>query len=94
MALLRRTGVGRDINRHRYGALEVEQALAKPVVRELLALIRLRNTHPAFAGTFSVGQDNHDHRLTLRWSAGAESAELKVDLLAGRHEVSVSGAGG
>ena len=30
-----------------------EEALARPVVQSLLALLRLRNTHPAFAGTFS-----------------------------------------
>jgi sucrose phosphorylase len=46
--LLARTGVGRDINRHRYTAEEVEVALASPEVARLLELVRLRRTHPAF----------------------------------------------
>ena len=41
MALLRRTGVGRDINRHRYDAAEVDLALSKPVVRDLNFPVRI-----------------------------------------------------
>ena len=48
MDLLRRTGVGRDINRHYYTRGELQQALKRPVVQSLLALLRLRNAHPAF----------------------------------------------
>jgi sucrose phosphorylase len=42
--LLRRSGVGRDINRHRYAPDELQQALERPVVRRLRELIKLRNT--------------------------------------------------
>jgi sucrose phosphorylase len=52
--LLRRSGVGRDINRHYYTAAELERELARPVVQSLLALLRLRNRHGAFNGTFRV----------------------------------------
>jgi sucrose phosphorylase len=79
MALLARTGVGRDINRHHYGADEIALALRRPVVQRLIALIRQRNTHPAFAGQFSVDPDTDDGRLTMRWTAGAHSARLHVD---------------
>ncbi len=54
MELLARTQVGRDINRHYYNSPELKNALADPVVRQLLDLIRLRNTHPAFAGQAQV----------------------------------------
>ncbi len=52
--LLRRTGVGRDINRHYYARAELHERLEAPVVRSLLDLIRFRNAHPAFAGDFQI----------------------------------------
>ena len=51
MDLLRRTGVGRDINRHYYTAAELQRELRRPLVQALLALLRFRNSHPAFGGT-------------------------------------------
>jgi sucrose phosphorylase len=77
--LLRRTGVGRDINRHYYTAGELEQQLKRPVVQSLLALLRLRNTHAAFQGTFHAAAPATD-RLALVWNNGVESARLEVDL--------------
>ena len=56
MNLLRRTGVGRDINRHYCTPAELEDQLKAPVVRCLLDLIRFRNAHPAFSGDFQVQQ--------------------------------------
>jgi sucrose phosphorylase len=80
LELLHRTGVGRDINRHHYTAAELDAALARPVVRALLALIRFRNSHPAFGGEFIVGADDGPGRLSLLWTAGEELAELTADL--------------
>jgi sucrose phosphorylase len=79
MDLLARTGVGRDINRHFYTPDEVEAALQRPVVRRLLELIRLRNTHAAFDGQFSLKPGEADDLLTLRWDAGEAFVELQVD---------------
>ena len=52
--LLRRTSVGRDVNRHYYTREEIDSDLQRPVVRALFALIRLRNAHPAFDGEFEI----------------------------------------
>ena len=52
--LLRRTGVGRDINRHYYTRRELEDALTRPVVQAQLALLRLRNTHRRISGYVST----------------------------------------
>jgi sucrose phosphorylase len=82
LALLAQSGVGRDINRHRYSPGEVAAALDRPVVAQLLALIRLRNEHPAFGGVFAL-QDSPPDRLVMRWQQGADSAELQADLQAG-----------
>ncbi len=91
LALLERTGVGRDINRHHYTPAEIAAALQRPVVQRLCALIRLRNTHPAFGGRFEV-LDAPAHELRLRWREGAHEALLHVDLRAGRAEVTASAA--
>jgi len=90
--LLARTGVGRDINRHYYEPDEVLAALERPVVKKLLELIRLRNSHPAFRGSFSV-EDTADDELVMRWREGAEFAELRVGLADERHHLVVSHAG-
>jgi sucrose phosphorylase len=77
--LLRRTGVGRDINRHYYTAGEVQQQMTRPVVRALLSLLRLRNTHTAFGGTFEVHSTVPDE-FALSWANGAAFARLDVNL--------------
>lgn len=79
--LLHRTGVGRDINRHHYAAPEIATDLERPVVQRLLRLIRFRNHHPAFTGTWTlldtgVGQGV----IAMRWQHAGEVAALHADL--------------
>jgi sucrose phosphorylase len=87
--LLRRTGVGRDINRHYYTRDEVENQLRAPVVRSLLGLIRFRNAHPAFNGDFQLGGDN-DNSLIMEWRRGSEWVRLETDFSARRAIISYS----
>ncbi len=77
--LLTRSKVGRDINRHYYAPDEVIAALDRAVVADLCELIRLRNSHPAFEGTFELLKSD-DTVLHLRWTAGDEVAQLQVSL--------------
>jgi sucrose phosphorylase len=91
--LLARTGVGRDVNRHHYAPAELAEALQRPVVRDLLAAIRFRNTHPAFAGTWALA-NGPDDVVTMTWTAGAESATLTADLAAGTFELEFTTAAG
>lgn len=79
MALLQTTGVGRDINRHHYQRGEAEAALTQPAVRELLRLIELRNTCPAFQGRFEIAPSD-PRTLDLRWRHGEHTACLVVDV--------------
>ena len=80
MDLLEKTKVGRDINRHYYSRQEVLADMQKPVVQKLIELIRLRNTHPAFAGTFKAVAVSAEV-LCLAWQGGqAEQATLRVNL--------------
>jgi sucrose phosphorylase len=91
MALLARTQVGRDINRHYYDHDEVLKALDKPVVVRLLDLIRLRNTHPAFQGQFQHAS-TADHLMTLTWTAANAHARLEVGLARQTGAIFFSGA--
>jgi sucrose phosphorylase len=89
--LLRRTGAGRDINRHYYAAADLEQQLSRPVVQSLLALLRLRNSCPAFAGTFHV-VPSPPNRLALAWNSGGSWARLDADLSRMTAAITCSGA--
>lgn len=93
MALLGRTGVGRDVNRHAYSDTELAAALQRPVVRRLRAAIRFRNAHPAFSGEFEVFLTGDGSTLVLGWRAGDDVAELTADLAAGAYEVRSTVAG-
>lgn len=75
---LEHTGVGREVNRHVYDAAEVTTALSRPIVRATIAMIRLRNTHPAFAGSFQHGPGTLPGSLCLSWTNGDHSARLDV----------------
>jgi sucrose phosphorylase len=90
--LLRRTGTGRDINRHCYTEEELRHALTRPIVQAQLALLRLRNTHPAFHGTFHAAAPATDW-MVLAWTNGAEFARLEVNLSDMSAGITCSGPG-
>lgn len=78
LELLGRTGVGRDVNRHHYTAEDVQDALRRPVVQDLLTVLRLRRDHRAFAGRPRWEFDGT--RATSLWTSGDAHAELRVDV--------------
>jgi sucrose phosphorylase len=93
MALLKRTRVGRDINRHYYTTAEIDAAVQRPVVKDLFALIRLRNEHPAFAGSFEL-VESEDHVLELGWRQGSEHVGLFIDLRTADYRIEYSSSSG
>ncbi len=76
MALLDRTKVGRDINRHYFVNDDVAKALDRPVVKKLIDLIRYRNSNEAFNGSFEASYENNI--LILKWQKKEATATLKV----------------
>jgi sucrose phosphorylase len=90
MDLLAKSGIGRDINRHYYSPEEVDQALQRPVVQGLFDLIRFRNRHPAFNGTFRLPETDRRSELTMRWDNGDAWALLQVDLASGFYQIASS----
>ena len=93
MALLQRSGVGRDINRHHFSPAEITLQLQRPVVQGLLRLIRLRNSHPAFCGQFTLGPPSATE-LVLGWAQGDSSLALRVDFAARQAHISGHGPAG
>jgi sucrose phosphorylase len=79
MALLAETGVGRDVNRHRYTMAEIDEALERPVVEQLLSMLRWRADDPAFDGEFEL-VDSPADTLRMRWANGTAVADRTVDL--------------
>ncbi len=92
MELLERTGVGRDINRHRFTRAEIDEALTRACVQRLFDLIRLRNEHAAFGGSFTLGATPED-TLQLEWRLGAEVARLTVNVETCENRLEYSHAG-
>lgn len=78
VALLQRTGVGRDINRPYFNQETINQALQKPVVNAVLKLIKLRRTMQAFNGRFS--QMLSDNTYHLSWQHKGHTARLTLTL--------------
>jgi sucrose phosphorylase len=93
MELLARSGVGRDINRRHYSMDEIHASLRQPVVTDLLTLIRLRNSHPAFDGRFSL-QAAPSTAIGMRWDLGSEFSELQIDLASAEYSLTYSSADG
>jgi sucrose phosphorylase len=91
--LLARTGVGRDINRHHYTSDEVTDALSSTFTRSLIALLRLRRTHPAFDGDWELLPGDGPGDLGMRWRAGDAVAELHVDVRSRRLRLRLSEGG-
>jgi sucrose phosphorylase len=89
MALLAKSGVGRDINRHYYTPEEIDKALQRAVVQSLFELIRFRNRHPAFDGAFSL-LETGESEMTLRWDNDNAWAMLEVDFASGSYQISSS----
>jgi sucrose phosphorylase len=77
--LLRRSSVGRDINRHYYSQGEIDAQAKRPVVHALFELMRFRNTHPAFEGEFQL-LETAPHLIQMEWRNGAQWARLETDL--------------
>ncbi len=78
MKLFERTRVGRDVNRHYFTPDEIQSAFSDPVVRSLVALVDLRNTHPAFEGQVEIESAFND-ALTITWTRENHLARLEVD---------------
>jgi sucrose phosphorylase len=91
LELLESTKEGRNINRHYYSREEIDAEVERPVVRELVRLMELRNSHPAFdvEGGMEVTVPSAG-RLVIRRASGDAWAQLDADLAGRRFEITHS----
>jgi len=76
------SGGHKEINRTNLSADDVAVGLRRPVVRDQLEMMRLRNTSAAFNGTLTIA-DTESNRLILSWSNRSSYATLDADLASG-----------
>ena len=75
------------INRHDYTTDELLHAFNRPVVKRLIELVRLRNTHPAFDGSLQVENSNVKAPSIPPGAAPDTSCTLRVDLRTGQFSI-------
>lgn len=76
---VKKTGEGREINRHNFTLEEIDKSFEKEVVQRLLKLIRFRNEYPAFNGEFKV-LDSAKDKILLSWERDEKYCKLFIDL--------------
>ena len=76
---VKKTGEGREINRHNFTIDEIEESLEKKVVQRLLKLIKFRNEYDAFDGEFKV-LDSPKDEIHLLWQKENKYCKLFIDL--------------
>ena len=77
--LLKKTNVGRDINRHYFTKDEITSRLQKPLSIRIKELMLIRNNHPAFNGEFNLIESSAAI-LNIKWIYKNDWAELLIDL--------------
>ena len=74
-----RTAGHKEINRTTLKIIDIETGLKRPIVRDQLDLIRLRNVSPAFTGEMMIFE-TEPHLLHISWQHPEATATLKADL--------------
>lgn len=81
----------REINRHNYTLEEIRENLERPVVKEQIRLMRLRNTHPAFTNEAKISsQMPDDESIILTWEDGDAYASIHANFKTMEYEISCS----
>lgn len=83
---IKKTGEGREINRHNFSLDEIGAAINKDVVKRLIKLIKFRNEYPAFDGKFSV-VDSAETIVRMKWENETLQCTLSVDLKTFKSEI-------
>ncbi len=93
---MRRAGPGghKEINRTNLSLETAAEALSRPVVRDQLQLLRMRNTCPIFCEEVKISFSAVGSRLSILWEASAGTAELDADLESAAFTVRVCGPDG
>jgi len=78
---LKRIGEPRSVNRHNYTEEEIAEAVKKPVVRNILDLMRFRNECDAFNGDITLSPLGEHGKIAVTWAKGDHSTTLDADFV-------------
>ena len=78
--LLEETKVGRNINRHYYTLDEIEKENEREVVKQLLNLLKFRNSYDAFNGDIFINENVESNIIDIKWEKDDCFANLKANL--------------
>ena len=73
-------GGHKEINRTNLSLSEVEERLKMDVVKNQIALLQLRNTHPAFGEDAEIRVDSEGSNLYIEWKRGEAKIALSANL--------------
>ena len=73
-------GGHKEINRTNLSVSEVEERLKMDVVKNQIALLQLRNTHPAFGEDAKIHVDSEGSNLYIEWKRGEAKIALSANL--------------
>ncbi|MCR5397879.1 MAG: sucrose phosphorylase [Lachnospiraceae bacterium] len=73
-------GGHKEINRTNLSVSEVEERLKMDVVKNQIALLQLRNTHPAFGEDAEIRVDSEGSNLYIEWKRGEARIALSANL--------------
>ncbi|MBQ2462886.1 MAG: hypothetical protein II504_10675, partial [Clostridia bacterium] len=74
----------------RYSLNEAEARLGRPIVKDQLKLLKMRNTHPAFADNAAIEAEQPDpHSLKITWRSGEACAVLEADVAAADYRITL-----
>jgi sucrose phosphorylase len=91
---LKRLGEPRSVNRHNYTEVEIAEQVQRPVVHRLRALMRFRNTYPAFNGAMTLDSARcGEGILGITWRDGDWQTTLQADFRQKRTQITYSEAG-
>lgn len=77
--LMEETKFGRNINRTNYSLEQIDEEVKRPVVQQLMELLKFRNNYLAFDGDFTC-EDSSEQELILSWSNGDYFSRARIDL--------------
>lgn len=77
----------KEINRTNLTHDRIKEALKMEIVREQIDLLRLRNTHPAFAAGSRITVETHGSILNIKWENEKAGVSLTADLAKLTYEI-------
>ncbi len=79
----------KEINRTNLSLEDIQAGLQRPVVRDQLKLLRMRNTQDVFSETAAISADADGSRLFLKWETEEKRAILDADLASSAFSIDI-----